>query len=416
MSIGTSESAGSSEPWLPPPRWCRPARSRNSQPGAAETSTSPAFGLRSAAAARDAAVGDLVEHRDVFVAVAPNDQLAVFFEEHDSCCRLRVEPFGDGARVVGVDHAGAVRRGDEIVAGIEARDLLDARLAVVAADHDRVALEELVGTARSVHQLGDRCVAARERFVRGVGAGGVRGVVVVRQVVDERVEAVAGDEPAADRCGVRVDRAQRAIADRHRRAGAVALVERVEEEALRPVDGGHSRNRRQVAVAASVARDVDRACRQSRGLERLVDRLRVRREVLCVQVDDGVAKRARDAGGARGAERRAVLDDAVAPRGTTRRGAGSRARRDTRRSRSTRDRPASATGTRRRSGGTRRARRGSGSRACRPPRTSTASGRRSRPSRPASRQSLARERRPACLSGARRRNRAPSTGTASASR
>ena len=46
VSIGTSESARSSEPWLPPPRWWRPARSSNSQPGAAETSTSPAFGLR----------------------------------------------------------------------------------------------------------------------------------------------------------------------------------------------------------------------------------------------------------------------------------------------------------------------------------------------------------------------------------
>src|SRR6266542_248555 len=52
VSIGTSESAGASDPWLPPPRWLPPARSANSQPGAADTSTSPAFGLRNAASAR----------------------------------------------------------------------------------------------------------------------------------------------------------------------------------------------------------------------------------------------------------------------------------------------------------------------------------------------------------------------------
>src|SRR5581483_524481 len=52
LSIGTSESATSSDPWLPPPRWWWPARSTNSQPGAAETITAPAFGFRSAASAR----------------------------------------------------------------------------------------------------------------------------------------------------------------------------------------------------------------------------------------------------------------------------------------------------------------------------------------------------------------------------
>src|SRR3954467_13278045 len=51
-SIGPSESPATSDPWLPPPEWCIPARSASSQPGAAETSTSPAFGLRSAASTR----------------------------------------------------------------------------------------------------------------------------------------------------------------------------------------------------------------------------------------------------------------------------------------------------------------------------------------------------------------------------
>ena len=84
--------------------------------------------------------------------------------------------------------------------------------------------------------------------MRRVGAGRMRGVVVVGEVVDEQVEAVARDEPAADRGRVGVDRAERAVSHRHRRAGAVALVERVEEEALRPEDGGHAGDRRQVAV------------------------------------------------------------------------------------------------------------------------------------------------------------------------
>src|SRR5215471_6260404 len=51
-SMGTSESPAVSEPWLPPPAWCMPARSASSQPGAAVTRTSPAFGLRSAASTR----------------------------------------------------------------------------------------------------------------------------------------------------------------------------------------------------------------------------------------------------------------------------------------------------------------------------------------------------------------------------
>ena len=88
VSIGTSESAASSEPWLPPPRWwlC-PARSTNSQPGAAETSTSPAFGLASAPDGTRGscpAVGHLVEQRHVLVAVAAHDDAAVLLEQDDA--------------------------------------------------------------------------------------------------------------------------------------------------------------------------------------------------------------------------------------------------------------------------------------------------------------------------------------------
>ena len=145
--------------------------------------------------------------------------------------------------------------------------------------------------------------------MRAVRAGDVRGEVVVGEVVDEEVEPVAGDEPTADRGRVRVDRPERAVAHGDRGAGLVALVEGVEEEALRAVDRRHAGDRRQVAMGAAVARDVDRAGRQAGRLERLVDRLGAAAQVLRVQVDHRVAQRPRDAGRAHRAERRAVLDD-----------------------------------------------------------------------------------------------------------
>ncbi len=45
---------------------------------------------------------------------------------------------------------------------------------------------------------GDGGVAARKGLVRDVRALRVRGVVVVREIEDERVEAVSRDEPAPD--------------------------------------------------------------------------------------------------------------------------------------------------------------------------------------------------------------------------
>ena len=110
--------------------------------------------------------------------------------------------------------------------------------------------------------------------MRGVGAERVRGVVVVGEVVDEQVEAVARDEPAADRRGVGVDRAERAVAQRDRRAGPVGLVERCRRRtasarstAGRPgsaAGGGGGRGRVVMLIAAVVRPGV---------LERLVDRL-----------------------------------------------------------------------------------------------------------------------------------------------
>ena len=80
-------------------------------------------------------------------------------------------------------------------------------LAVVRADDHGVALEELVRAAGRLDQRTDRRVAARERLLGGVRSKGVRREVVVRQVVEEEVEGVAGDEPAPDGSRVRVDRA-----------------------------------------------------------------------------------------------------------------------------------------------------------------------------------------------------------------
>ena len=53
---GTSESPVASEPCEPPPRWLRPPRSWNSQPGAAERMTRPRWGSR-APPRRDPAPG-----------------------------------------------------------------------------------------------------------------------------------------------------------------------------------------------------------------------------------------------------------------------------------------------------------------------------------------------------------------------
>ena len=188
---------------------------------------------------------------------------------------LRVQPLGRPARVVGVDHRRAVRRGHEVIAGVEARHLLDVRLAVVRAHDHRVALEEGVRPSGCVHQRADRGVAAHERLVRAVGPGGVRRVVVVGEVVDEQVEPVARDEPAADPRCVCVDRAERPVPHRDRRACAVALVQRVEEEPLRAVDSRCTGDRRQVLRAAPIARDVDRSRREPSDPRALVDRLDV---------------------------------------------------------------------------------------------------------------------------------------------
>ena len=98
---------------------------------------------------------------------------------------------------------GAVRRGHDVLGEgvLQPLDLVHGRLTVVGAEDDCVALEELVRPAGGLDQPADGVVAPGERGVRGVGPLRVGGVVVVREVEDEEVEAVArtSQRPTAPR-------------------------------------------------------------------------------------------------------------------------------------------------------------------------------------------------------------------------
>ena len=180
---------------------------------------------------------------------------------------------------------------------------------MVGADDDRIAIQELVGPAGRLHEGTDRRVAARERLLRLLRPERVGGEVVVGQVVDEEVEAVARDEPPTDESRVRVERAGRAAEDGDRRARHVGLEEVVEEEPLRPVGRPHEPgDQRQMARPAPVAGDVDRGGREPCVLEPFVHSHGLLAEVLLVHVEDRVEDRPARAGGPDRRERRAVLD------------------------------------------------------------------------------------------------------------
>ena len=184
-------------------------------------------------------------------------------------------------------------------------------LAVVGHEDDRVALEELLDPTGRGDQRADRRVATGEGRAGLVRPGRMRGEVVVGQVVDEEVEAVAGDQPAADHGRVRVDGPLRPVADRDRRARPVRLEQAVVEEALGPVgDAPQPGNERLVRVPPSVARHVHGRRRVAGVLQRLEEGDRLRPEVLGVHVEDRVEDRAPRPGGADGAEGGAVLDEA----------------------------------------------------------------------------------------------------------
>ncbi len=311
-----------SDPCDPPPAWWRPPRSANSQPGGGrddqlagvrvrQRRPGPLASLRmvedrgvATRAGRGEAKLGTVTARDGLVPLAPEDDVDGF---------VAVEPPGEHRRiVVGVDHARAVRGGHEVFGEdvLQPGDVGHGRLAVVGAENDRVALEELVRPARGLDQRADGHVAPGERGVRCIGSLGVRGVVVVREVVDEEVEAVPRHEPAADRDGVGVDRSARPVAHRERCAGRVRLEQVVEEEPARPVGRtSQEGNRRAVLVPASVAGDVHGGGRQPGVLQRLVEGHRVLAQVAVVEPVDRVDQRLPRACCQHGAERRAVLDE-----------------------------------------------------------------------------------------------------------
>ena len=64
---------------------------------------------------------------------------------------------------------------------------------MVGADHDRVAVEELLRPTRRRHQLSHARVGPLQSRERVLRADDVGGVVVVGEVEDEEVEAVARD-------------------------------------------------------------------------------------------------------------------------------------------------------------------------------------------------------------------------------
>ena len=255
------------------------------------------------------------------------------------------------------------------------------RLPVIRAKDDGVALEELVRAAGRVEQRADGCVAPRERLESRVRALCVRREVVVGEVVDEKVEAVACHEPASDRGRVAVDRSLRTPEHGERRARRIGLEEVVEEEPLRAVGrNGQPGEGRQVRRAPAVARDVDRGSGEARVLERLVEGDCVRPEVQAVEVDDRVEDRATPSRPRAPRRTTSRTRRAVSARGRTRRGAGCDGRRDVHRSRSTTGTPASATGRSTARGRTGPARRETRARGSGRPRlllrTSTASARR----------------------------------------
>ena len=168
--------------------------------GAADTSTSPAFGLRSAASARARPSGTSSSSATSSSPSRRTTTRPSSVKRTMPADGSRVETLRNPARIVRVDHGGAVRRGDEVVARVEARRLLDVRLPVVGADDHCVALEELVAARRPRPSAPATAASLRaSASCADVGPGGVRGEVVVRQVVDEEVEAVARHQPASDR-------------------------------------------------------------------------------------------------------------------------------------------------------------------------------------------------------------------------
>ena len=218
---------------------------------------------------------------------------------------------------VGVDHARPVRRGDKALVAdpvLESRHPIDVGLAVIRADDDGVALQELVQAARGFYEGAHGLIAASERLFGTARAERVGGVVVVRQVVEEEVESVACDEPSTHRRCIGVDRPSRPRPDRQRRAGDVRLEEAEVEEAAGAVHRAHEPGDGwNVPRPSAVAGGVHGRSREACVLERLEHRRGVAGEVVRVHLDDRVTDRAPGSRSPHRAEGRAVLDQASLP-------------------------------------------------------------------------------------------------------
>ncbi len=267
-----------------------------------------------------------------------SDRVTPFEEQHHVRGRLAVQPLCKRSCVQlaareAVDHSRPVRGGHSKIAAIrsrpsrheqlevgeralEALDTADVGLSVIGADDQCVAVEELVHPPGGLDQPPERCIGTLERRPRILWSREMGGVVVVGKVVEEEIEPVAGDEPAPDRIGVRIDGSCSPRAHRKRRPGDVGLVEVEEEEAPGPVDRlvppiatRDPGEPNAVAGPRPVAREVHSRRYQPVLLEALEDRSRVRREVRLAHVDDRVPHRIAKPGRTRCGERRAVLDD-----------------------------------------------------------------------------------------------------------
>ena len=202
--------------------WSGRPRSVSSTPAGGETSSSPAFGFAQCRPGPLEGVGLVEQARSPLVrqpssaganrSSSPSRRATASSASRKSTISAAVEPSSRRASSRGFPAAAAAgrpcparfdaatthlarrRRTD----GSSATAPVDPGLAVIRADHHRVALQELVGPARGLEERADRRVAARERLLCRLRAQRVRGEVVVGQVVDEEVEAVAGHEPAPD--------------------------------------------------------------------------------------------------------------------------------------------------------------------------------------------------------------------------
>ena len=223
---------------------------------------------------------------------------------------------------------------------VEADPLLDRRLRVVRADHDRVLGEELVGAAAGVEQPLELTIGRRQRGHLGMRPVAVRPRVVVGQREQHEVEQVVLDQIGADAAGVLIARARQA-----QLALAAGLARRVQigvEQLLGPEDrapeqrrGDDPRQRRLLGDLVLVAAAVDQVRGPGGAHVGVVERLEHRLDVVRRGARSSSGRRCRSATAAPRTDARPRSSSRTRRSGTRRGGTssstGSRARRDRRR-------------------------------------------------------------------------------------